>query len=185
MESQYVYKLIDQIISNLRTAGLIPNLDILRPFLALLPEPQRSQLQALLDVFDQINNAISNFQNNFDINVSKSCCFISPFLQSYALTVITMYADRFNTYVKDLKPMNRDFITFTNQVADYLGYDYPATFSLPLQQAMQPLYFLRLFLDQVALSMFVNSMFPDFHFCSCGAHRARSSAYLLAPALKC
>ena len=40
-------------------------------------------------------------------------------------------------------------ITFTNQVADAIGFTFPATFTLPLQAALIPLYYIRLFLDQI------------------------------------
>lgn len=67
-----------------------------------------------------------------------------------------MYKDRLTTYVKALNAMNLDMIAFTNQVSDAIGYQYPATFTLPLQAALVPLYYLRLFLDQV-----INNFFFD------------------------
>ena len=67
-----------------------------------------------------------------------------------------MYQDRFKAYVKDLNSMNLDLIQFTNQIADAIYYKYPASFTLPLQIALTPLYFLRLFLDQVKKSHFFN-----------------------------
>lgn len=61
-----------------------------------------------------------------------------------------MDKNRLSTYVKDLNSMNADLIVFTNQISDAIGYRYPATFTLPLKDALTPLYFLRLFLDQVS-----------------------------------
>ncbi len=51
--------------------------------------------------------------------------------------------------MKDQTGLNADMIVFTNQVADAIGFNYPATFTLPLLAALQPLYYIRLFLDQV------------------------------------
>lgn len=72
-----------------------------------------------------------------------------------------MYNNRFETYVKDQKGMNFDMIAFTNEVSgtqffqtvtyhvDALGFTYPVDFTLPLYTALIPLYYIRLFLDQV------------------------------------
>ena len=60
-----------------------------------------------------------------------------------------MDANRFTTYVKDKPNMDLDLIGFTNDIADTLGYTYPADFTLPLRAALVPLYYLRLFLSQV------------------------------------
>jgi hypothetical protein len=63
--------------------------------------------------------------------------------------------------MKDQTGLNSDMIDWTNQVADAIGYTYPATFTLPLTVALQPLYYIRLFLDQVdiiiACLMFIRS----------------------------
>lgn len=60
-----------------------------------------------------------------------------------------MYRNRFETYVKDSDGLNADMIDFTNEVADAIGYTYPASFTLPISTALTPLYFIRLFLDQI------------------------------------
>eukprot|EP01119_Soliformovum_irregulare_P011698 TRINITY_DN2957_c0_g2_i5.p1 TRINITY_DN2957_c0_g2~~TRINITY_DN2957_c0_g2_i5.p1 ORF type:complete len:779 (-),score=230.88 TRINITY_DN2957_c0_g2_i5:26-2362(-) len=66
-----------------------------------------------------------------------------------------MYKDRFIAYVKSQTGMDADLIDFTNQVADTLGYTFPVTFTLPLRTALIPLYFIRLFLDQIFLFVVV------------------------------
>ena len=39
-----------------------------------------------------------------------------------------MYRDRFSTYIKDQKGINKDMIAFTNQVADAIGNSFPPKF---------------------------------------------------------
>lgn len=76
-------------------------------------------------------------------------------LEEYALLVSVQYARRFEAYVEDQKGLNRHMIRFTNLVAERLGVDYPAQFELPLLTALQGMYFVRLFLDQIFLSVLV------------------------------
>ena len=70
-------------------------------------------------------------------------------INEHALMVVVQYADRFKSYVKSTKGMDHDLILFTNDVAEALEIDYPVDFTLPIQQTLTGLNYLKLFLDQV------------------------------------
>lgn len=76
-------------------------------------------------------------------------------LSDYALLVIVMYEKRFEAYVLDRQGLDEKMIQFTNQVAEAIGIDYHATFSLPIAVGLQSLYFIRLFLDQIMTAVMV------------------------------
>lgn len=138
LEAEYIHDLVDQAIQNLRASNFIPNPDPLKAILPFLDPAQREQLEPIIEILENITTVIDDFQNNFDIN-------------HYALNIVVMYRDRFQTYIKALNEMNSDLIVFTNEISDAIDYRYPATFTLPLQVTLTPLYFLRLFLDQIFL----------------------------------
>lgn len=74
-------------------------------------------------------------------------------LEQYALLVAVQNRDRLKSYVKDNNGLQADMIKFTNLVAEALGINYPAEFSLPLVTALTGVYYIRLFLDQIFVSV--------------------------------
>jgi len=135
-DSAEISGFVEVLISQMRALGLFPQIDILRSLVPLLPPQYQEDVNQILDQLDSWTSMLDNFQQSFQVN-------------DYALTTIIMYKERLSTYVKNQDGLNKGVIQFTNQVADKLGYDYPVTFSLPLADALAPLYFLRLFLDQI------------------------------------
>lgn len=151
MEAKWVHNVINQAIENFQNANPISP-DLLRPLLPFLNPDQRIILEQIIDALENFDETVNNFRDNFDIDVRRS--LLISHLQHYSLSIVTMYTDRFETYVKSQAGMDADLITFTNEVADTLGYTYPATFSLPLRMSLQPLQFIRMFLDQVSFVSF-------------------------------
>lgn len=94
-----------------------------------------------------------------------------------------MYKDRFKTYVKSKDNMNLDLIAFTNEIADAIGYNYPASFTLPLQTALIPLYYIRLFLDQVIMQLLANHI--DIYFRNCGTDWIGKSFDIFSSTFEC
>ena len=70
-------------------------------------------------------------------------------LNAYALMVIAQYAGRFSTYQKSTEGMNLDLIEFTNEMVEALGVYYPVELTLPVQEILVGLNYLRMFLDQI------------------------------------
>lgn len=69
------------------------------------------------------------------------------------MQVLVQYAGRFDTYVKDLTSVDKDFIHFTDSLRKSLGLDYPVNIETPLVGALQATQFISLFLDQVIQSL--------------------------------
>lgn len=76
-------------------------------------------------------------------------------LDDFSLFTIIRYADRTSAFSQDEVGINRRMAHFTNVVADALGGDFPASFSIPLAEAVATTYIFRLFLDQIFNSSLV------------------------------
>eukprot|EP01129_Flabellula_baltica_P002816 TRINITY_DN1270_c0_g1_i1.p1 TRINITY_DN1270_c0_g1~~TRINITY_DN1270_c0_g1_i1.p1 ORF type:complete len:1128 (-),score=212.94 TRINITY_DN1270_c0_g1_i1:60-3026(-) len=72
-------------------------------------------------------------------------------LENYALLAVAMYRDRFTAFIKDSQQVKEDISTWTNQIRETLGLEYPVDMNAPLVDAVRVLYYLRLFLDQLLL----------------------------------
>lgn len=70
-----------------------------------------------------------------------------------------MYANRLDTFTKTREDLNHALIALTNSIAEEIGINYPALITAPLVSALQVIYYLRLFLDQLLLivGMFLGS----------------------------
>eukprot|EP01114_Cavostelium_apophysatum_P002845 TRINITY_DN1253_c0_g3_i1.p1 TRINITY_DN1253_c0_g3~~TRINITY_DN1253_c0_g3_i1.p1 ORF type:complete len:1241 (+),score=361.47 TRINITY_DN1253_c0_g3_i1:25-3723(+) len=136
LEAEYLQQLVVQMVKNLQQNYTLPTPAMIAAILPFLPANVRPTMEQIEVILQQLNETIYSFQDNFDI-------------REYALMVVVMYRDRFETYIQNLKKMTAGMIVFTNQVADAIGYDFPATFQLPLHTALEPLYYIRMFLDQI------------------------------------
>lgn len=140
LEAEYLPELLQTAVNQVRVALGFPDPAALRISIGLLPTnvitaEQRQQLLDLVDIIEDVDNFLDNVQN-VDIN-------------EYVMLVIAMYTERFTTYLKPVKEMNADLIDLTNNVSDAIGYRYPVTLALPVAGALEPLYFIRLFLDNI------------------------------------
>eukprot|EP01105_Mastigella_eilhardi_P014560 TRINITY_DN3312_c0_g1_i1.p1 TRINITY_DN3312_c0_g1~~TRINITY_DN3312_c0_g1_i1.p1 ORF type:complete len:1294 (-),score=364.22 TRINITY_DN3312_c0_g1_i1:27-3428(-) len=80
-------------------------------------------------------------------------------LENYAFIVVVLYEQRLQMYLKKTESIKTDMITFTNDVAEALGTGYPATFTVPLTEALDGFTFVKLFLQQIFMFIAVVLIF--------------------------
>eukprot|EP00960_Hanusia_phi_P075544 768438-Hanusia_phi.AAC.10 len=70
-------------------------------------------------------------------------------LMDYAFLVLVQYRDRYIAYLKSEAGRLSDMIKFSNDVGERLGFTSRLSITLPIATALQPLMFLRVFLQQI------------------------------------
>uniref|UniRef100_A0A6U6A8Q8 ABC3 transporter permease C-terminal domain-containing protein n=1 Tax=Guillardia theta TaxID=55529 RepID=A0A6U6A8Q8_GUITH len=70
-------------------------------------------------------------------------------LMDYAFLVLVQYRDRYIAYLKSEAGRLSDMVKFSNEVGEKLGFTSNLSITLPIATALQPLMFLRVFLQQI------------------------------------
>jgi len=70
-------------------------------------------------------------------------------MNQYAFTMVVQYRDRLRAYLKDTQGTIDDLTAFANSVGESLGAATPLKILLPVHEALKPLRFLRIFLQQI------------------------------------
>ena len=76
-------------------------------------------------------------------------------MQEYALIIVAMFRNRFETYYKDQIGRTKDLIRYSNELFLAIGVDFSGAVNYPLSSALDSFYFLQLFLDSVFTSVVV------------------------------
>eukprot|EP00667_Euglena_gracilis_P000890 EG_transcript_889 len=76
-------------------------------------------------------------------------------ISDYALMVYSMAGDRQAMYTQSAEGRNAAYIHFTNRLFSTLGVDWPANFQAPVMWTLGAFEYLRLFLDQIVMSVIV------------------------------
>lgn len=92
----------------------------------------------LLANYSRLNETLNNATRDF-------------FIGDYALLVVGMNSQRFSWYSESKTKLDKNFLTWTNQLTLQLGLTYGATLTTPLGKMLGVLYYLRLVLDQMLL----------------------------------
>jgi ABC-type antimicrobial peptide transport system permease subunit len=105
---------------------------------SLLENPS---FKLLLQLYGNLD-AFKHYMRTFNVN-------------QYSLSVVGMFKDRFNTYMKNMNERNQDIIRLTNHMTGLLGVEYPVTIQFPLLFSLDALQFVTLFLDQIFVGVVV------------------------------
>ncbi|EPZ33956.1 hypothetical protein O9G_003476 [Rozella allomycis CSF55] len=76
-------------------------------------------------------------------------------IDQFAMSVCVIFKDRLSAYMKSTTERKKDFILLTNSIVGSLGDDFDATFSLPLNTALQTSSFISILLDEVLFAVVV------------------------------
>jgi len=75
--------------------------------------------------------------------------------KDYTPTMAAMYRHRERAYLSNELQLEREMIAFTNSLAEGIGIDYPATFTMPLLEALRNTMTIRTFLDNIFAAVIV------------------------------
>ena len=70
-------------------------------------------------------------------------------MSDYAFAQLVQYRHRLASYTKDSAAMVRDMAEFSNDVGRQLGFASDLVITLPIAEALKPLRFVRIFLNQI------------------------------------
>ena len=108
----------------------------------------QEMLQNSLEVL-VLNPLAEAFLSDIGLSVSELQSASSAFrLNDYAQTVVAMFTNRTDLYAKDMASREKLLLSFTNQVSSVLGLNYPATWSAPVETAINATNFMGLLLQE-------------------------------------
>ena len=126
----------------------LPPLPPLPPFPALPSDLSEWPLERVLDLLlPQSNTSRAALHSSFQSLDSMARSLSS---NNFSLVATVQYASRLSVYLQTLDAMTADLLQWTNILSvEGVGFDYPLTYTLPLQVAMKLTIYIRYFLDNI------------------------------------
>eukprot|EP01132_Coremiostelium_polycephalum_P005002 gene5002-6228_t len=141
LESSFVERLIkDNLKEFADTLSISPELEF---FLGFLTDAYPSNnLTKALDTFDYYHSLFLSLSQSFE-------------LDEYSMSTVIMMNSRVDVYTSDQKDMKSSIGSFTDEVSDCIGFDFPTTFTVPMALAIQGYSLLKTSLNQLFLVIVV------------------------------